>query len=665
MKGASIALTFSPMQGYSEKGGSRNALNHKQRAVLRDLKHRRENVTLFQKIKNAIFLFSVIPLFCILLVSIPIFVQQKQEDLEGQIRKETAELVSDMNYNMSMVETLSKAALTNNYLASEVSRVVLNENVSDYEKYRFKTQTLSSLSIIVSVNQIKAARIHIEKPDIQEYPSQIYRMDRASTASWYAERDQIPYEGKWYMNVTPHPSSDVYSSYYCANNMASYVVPFKTGSQYSSNFEILLPMSEIIPNLYEVSASEDTIMIDENGTIYGVNPDSVFGKVTVDELLEYLQLHSFDDYEANGVSTISIWHSSGPAVIAVSKSVTRGLVYIRMISISGEMMSALSEIGVFVLIFAAVMMVVLAAINRIVRRLLADLKVFRSCVQEVGQGNLDVEIPHLRQVEINEIALEYNQMLGSIKRLTVEAIRREVVIKEAQIKALEKQIDSHFLYNVLDSIKMMAEIEGMHNISGALLALAKMFRYNLQTREHDVTLREEMEYLENYIRLCNIRFDYYISLSKNVDSAVEELRVPKMILQPIVENSIEHGLDELAEDTAIYLKAYVKDGKAFVEVSDMGKGMNEETLERVRNSIEKGAADDEPPQPSPVRRKGNGIGLHNIHERIRLMYGAQYGVKIYSQLYQYTKVTLTLPAHQDTDASAKNKTESLPERSEP
>lgn len=257
------------------------------------LKNRRENVTLFEKIKNAILLFSVGPLFCILLVSIPFFIQQKQNDLEGQVRKETAELVSDMNYNMSMVETLSKAALTNNYLASEVSRVVLNENASDYEKYRFKTQTLSSLSIIVSVNQIKAARIHIDKPDIQEYPSQIYRMDRACNSSWYAKREEIPYGGKWYMDVTPLPSSDIYSSYYCADDMASYVVPFKTGSQYNSNFEILLPMSEIIPNLYEMSASEDTILIDENGAIYGVNPDSVFGEVNVDEVLRYLQLDSF------------------------------------------------------------------------------------------------------------------------------------------------------------------------------------------------------------------------------------------------------------------------------------------------------------------------------------------------------------------------------------
>lgn len=634
----------------------------RKRAVQGVLKRRRENVTLFRKIKNAIFLFSVVPLFCILIGAIPFFFNQRQEKLEEGIRKETVELVANMNYDMSMVETLSKAELANTYLISELNRVVLNDGASDFDKYRFKYQTLSSLSIIVSVSPIKAARFHIDKPGMQEYPPQIYSMDLARNSAWYDERDEIPYGGKWYFDVTDLPSPDVYSSYYSADDMMSYVVPFKTASRYDSNFEILVPMSEIIPGLYDVSPSEDTVLIDENGALYGVNPDSVFGTVTEEELLGYLQLDSFEDCSKSGVFTAAVQHSSSPAVIAVAKNAARGMIYIRMVSIRGEMLSTFGEIGVFLLVFAAVMLLVLFAINRIVRRLLADFKVFRTCVQQVGQGNLDVEIPQLRQVEINEIAQEYNQMLGSLKRLTSEAIRREVVIKEAQIKALEKQIDSHFLYNVLDSIKMMAEVEGMPGISGALLALAKMFRYNLQTREHDVTLQDEMEYLENYIRLCNIRFDYYISLSKNVDSALEELRVPKMILQPIVENSIEHGLDELAEDTAIYLKAYVRDGKAFVEVSDMGKGMDEETLARVRSFIENGAPGGEKQQGPAGRRRGSGIGLRNIHERIRLMYGPHYGVKIYSQLHRYTKVTLTLPVQQGTGTPQQA---SLPERREP
>ena len=213
----------------------------------------------------------------------------------------------------------------------------------------------------------------------------------------------------------------------------------------------------------------------------------------------------------------------------------------------------------------------------------------------------------------------------------------EVMIKEAQLRSLEKQINSHFLYNVLDSIKMMAEVKGIYNVSDALLALARMFRYNLQIDSHSVTLQEEISYLENYLKLCNIRYEYYINLSENVEDSIRNLKVPKVILQPIAENSIAHGLDELAEDTTIYLKAYIKGSCAYIEMTDMGKGMDADKLKKVRDVIQNGGGGD---------NSTNGIGLHNIHERIRLMYGEQYGVEIFSMENCYTKVVLTINAEE-------------------
>ena len=211
------------------------------------------------------------------------------------------------------------------------------------------------------------------------------------------------------------------------------------------------------------------------------------------------------------------------------------------------------------------------------------------------------------------------------------------MVKEAQLRSLEKQINSHFLYNVLDSIKMMAEVKGIYNVSDALLALARMFRYNLRIDSHSVTLQEEISYLESYLKLCNIRYDYYINLSENVEDPARNLKVPKVLLQPIAENSISYGLDELAEDTTIYLKAYIKDDCAFIEMTDMGKGMDEEKLEKVREVIRSGGGGN---------NSTNGIGLHNIHERIRLMYGEEYGVEIFSRENCYTKVVMTIHAEE-------------------
>ncbi len=610
------------------------------------LKHRK--VTLYNKIKTTILLFSIVPVICIMVVSIPTAFHQKQNLLREEVRKQMVNLVNDMNYDMNTIEVLAKTVLTDDYLAFQVNKIISDVNISDYDKFQFKTQTMSIIRVILSVNQIKAARIHIEKDEIQEYPSQIYNMDRAKISSWYEERNEIPFSGKWYMDVTDNQKQNVYDGYFCADNMASYVVPFKIGNSFSSNFEIVIPMEEIIPNLYTENRSEDNILIDGDGKLYGVNEDSVFGNITVEKLEEYLGTHSLETYAENGVSVTNVWIGYQPVVIAISKSPSRDLIFIRMVSIQEEMMDILVELGMGLLVGAIILIAILIVINRIVQHLLADFKVFRRCLQEVGKGNLDIKIPPLRQVEINEIAVEYNQMLTNVKELTAESIRREVMVKDAQLKSLEKQIDSHFLYNVLDSIKMMAEIEGMHNISSSLLALAKMFRYNLQTKYHDVFLQDEIEYLENYIKLSNIRFDYYINLSQAIDDEVRNIKVPKMILQPIVENSIDYGLDELAEDTTIYLKAYIQEDTAFVEVSDMGKGMDEPTLEKVRRSVYEEVEEE---KSSKVRSHGSnsGIGLRNIHERIQLMYGKNYGIEIYSQLNCYTKIVLRIPASSSTE----------------
>ena len=140
--------------------------------------------------------------------------------------------------------------------------------------------------------------------------------------------------------------------------------------------------------------------------------------------------------------------------------------------------------------------------------------------------------------------------------------------------------------------------------------------------------------MENYLKLCNIRYDYYITLSENITDEVRNLKVPKIILQPIAENSIVHGLDELAEDTTIYLKVYQKEKVAYIEMTDMGKGMDEAELQNVRDAVTFGGGGE---------HSTNGIGLHNIHERIQLMYGSEYGVEVYSKEQCYTKVVLKIP----------------------
>lgn len=132
---------------------------------------------------------------------------------------------------------------------------------------------------------------------------------------------------------------------------------------------------------------------------------------------------------------------------------------------------------------------------------------------------------------------------------------------------------------------MMAEIHEEYEISDALTSLGKLLRYSMRWESGKVTVFQEIDYVQNYLSLINLRFDYEIYLSLNIPEEVYKQQIPKMSLQPIVENAINHGIEELAEDTSIYIKGWIENGDCIIEVSDTGKGMDEVQLEKLKKKL--------------------------------------------------------------------------------
>lgn len=606
-------------------------------AMVRKIKRKYTNMTLHQKVRFSILLFSLLPLLCLACISLPLIYKNQVGKIQDEVYEELKNRVDDMDYEMNTIELMAKTVWSDTTFITEVGKAAIDGSLGEYNRYLFKEQTLSTLRVITSISQVQSARIHLDYPELREYSFYLYRMDRAKDSLWYADRNSLTYNGAWYMNVTDKQSYGTFSDYFSDKNMASYVIPIRFSSKLTGIFEIMLPMKAIVPELYSTMQNRDVFLIDSKNRLLGMEAEGEFCDITVEKLADMMGLASLEEYDSQG---IQIYHSMWrhfPVLLSVSRNDKNGIFLMQLTSVKKQYQAMALQIMVILLTEVLMTVLLLKAINSIVKHLLHDFDVFSECMREVENGDLDVEIPRLEQVEVNAVAMQYNRMLGRVKQLMEISIHREVMVKEAQLKSLEKQINSHFLYNVLDSIKMMAEVKGIYNVSDALLALARMFRYNLQIDSHSVTLQEEISYLENYLKLCNIRYDYYINLSENVEDSIRKLKVPKVILQPIAENSIAYGLDELAEDTAIYLKAYIKDGCAYIEMTDMGKGMDADKLKKVREVIQNGGGGD---------NSTNGIGLHNIHERIRLMYGEQYGVEIFSMENCYTKVVLTISAEE-------------------
>lgn len=257
---------------------------------------------------------------------------------------------------------------------------------------------------------------------------------------------------------------------------------------------------------------------------------------------------------------------------------------------------------------------------------------------EKGDFAFDVEVSGYD--EIAEFGFHFKSMLGKINNLIADAVNKQAVAKETELKALKTQIDSHFLYNTLENIKMMAEIEGKYEISDAVTSLGEMMRYNLRWKTDFVVLEEELNYIKNYIDIMNLRLDGLLELEIDIDRDLLDQEVLKMSLQPIVENAIKHGLlpKNLPSKAMIKVSARCSEDLMIIEITDNGIGMSVSQCELLNESIKSGHEN-----AMERVRKGNGIGLVNVDERIRLYYGDGYGLTVTSSEGEFTMVTVTVP----------------------
>ncbi|WP_237738162.1 sensor histidine kinase, partial [Caldicellulosiruptor sp. F32] len=223
----------------------------------------------------------------------------------------------------------------------------------------------------------------------------------------------------------------------------------------------------------------------------------------------------------------------------------------------------LAQVLVLIIASSALIFILITLILKKLRQVILSMRA-------VENGNFDVSIDVKGDDEIDELALHFLNMVERLKILIGETVRREVAQKDAQIKALQSQINAHFIYNVLENIKMMAEYAENYDVSDAITKLGKMMRYNMNWKRKFVTLKEEIENIQNYIALMNIRYDKEIKLLVNVDDEILNYEVPKLILQPIIENAINYGIEPKGEGGNIFIDASVIGEFVVISILDDG-----------------------------------------------------------------------------------------------
>lgn len=514
--------------------------------------------------------------------------------------------------------------LSDEELSDMLSRVASGEEIAVAEWLEFKKTKVVDLERLVNNNPLLyGVRVYADGDSVQEMMPVLYGRERMKRQAW-AEKDD--YLG-WNFDYT----DNTFEAYRMSQNqkLVSLVTEIRDyDGRRLGVIEAAMTMENMFPSLYEGIEDEWSCFITSDGVRYTGASSGASERYPEPLLAEYRRLAGNGDIATAYLKKQKLIVSYMPiremdGVLVCVKDIAENLNRVQ------------GTRNIFVVLLVVFLLLFAFGINSIVRHMLRQFYEILHAVRKVQGGDLSVRIQKQSQDEMGELSDQLNEMLDRIQELMQDNIDREVLAKNSEIRALQNQINAHFIYNVLETIKMMAEIDEEYDISDAITSLGKLLRYSMRWASGNVMVSEELEYIKNYVTLINLRFDYEILLSLKLPEAVRRQEIPKMSLQPIVENAILHGIEEVAADTTIYIKGCIKGGECVIEITDSGRGMNRAQVEELKKKIAG--------RIEASGGSGNGIGLKNVQDRITMAFGSRYGLDIASQEGCYTKVIVRLP----------------------
>ena len=339
---------------------------------------------------------------------------------------------------------------------------------------------------------------------------------------------------------------------------------------------------------------------------------------------EYAGLSHSVEQELDGRSYIVVRHQSD-----YTGWTTLALVPMdSLLSESTRVRNLMVEVSVIVFL------VVLMGSLQMSFRTTVNIRRLKSMMTQVKEGNLSFPRTEIKSKdEIGELYRVFVSMVEELKRLMAGIRVSEKKKREAELTALQAQIRPHFLYNSLNTIKYLAKLNGVPNIEEVSGSLIELMRAVLGNSNEFLTVREELEYVSSYVAIVKYKYMEPVRITTRIeDDALLECRVLKLMLQPLVENAVIHGVGRSEREGAVAIRVYGEMNDLIVEVEDNGGGMTQEQV-----AVLLKPADEE------ASSRFSGMGVRNVHERIARMYGEPYGIRLYSEPGKYTKAVVRFP----------------------
>ena len=293
---------------------------------------------------------------------------------------------------------------------------------------------------------------------------------------------------------------------------------------------------------------------------------------------------------------------------------------------------ALQQKGLTVLLFSLLIAAGLAAV--VATWICRPFRYMERAMHRIDAGVSGVRLESHGYREFVSLTNTYNGMIDRIEQLMQESERKQEQLRHMEVAALEEQINPHFLYNALDSITWLVETGRGGDAVTTIGALARLLRLSINRGGNFHTVSREVEHIHNYLIIQKTRYGQRFASHIHVEKEAEALYCPRLILQPIVENAIKHGIAD-NEDCQIVVRVFLKEGRLVMTVWDDGMGILPEKLSEVQRALR----ENQPPNPEQI----SGLALKSINRRIRLLCGESYGIAIDSETEEWTCVTIELP----------------------
>lgn len=383
---------------------------------------------------------------------------------------------------------------------------------------------------------------------------------------------------------------------------------------------------ELINEIVSNSNTKSHIFIlDKNNEYIYPNKEDKLIKATFLSEIENIKVNNYTNIPIDGTEYMMVYHQSSYSGVKTIMLTPRSSVFSEV--------NHLRKVIILVVMVGILISFLLGFV--LSKPLVESIHTLRRAMGNVEKGNFEQRVTINSNDEIGDLGKGFNLMTNEIDRLVTEVYKTSLREKEAEIRALQSQMNPHFLYNTLESINMLAITKGNLDISDMVSSLGKLLRYTIDNSSKIITLDEELSFIRSYVAIQKVRIGENLQYSEDIDPTLHSVLLPKLVLQPFVENAIVHGIVQLGGH--ILIKAYVESGLLKISISDNGKGITELELTKLKRLIEN--------QQHISSEKHNGIALSNVHERLQLLYGKQFGISINGREKSGFSVTLTIPIH--------------------